>query len=189
MFVQIKDTRGPNILVNEKKGNLVNEKRIKNEGDKIKFGPKSFMSQSETIHSINSRIDLKIINKERYLIRSYLHSYRYYVDFISRGLTDQILINKLRDLDLRAIGIKSSLHVYFRKEVNICAYEAEEYPEQYINKKMGFSLEDRQKFRETISYYNNERLELNLCNISHTMGNADYMFEKICQTEIDIAFY
>lgn len=146
--------------------------------------PKSFMAEPETINSINSRIELKMLNRDRYFIMAQLNSYRYYVEFTSRGFVDQFLIDMLNDIDIRIKLIKQSLHVYFRQEIQVVTYEAEEYPKQYINTKMDFDIEDRKKFIETISYYNNEFLELNLCKISHTMGTADYMFEKYIKQKL-----
>jgi len=146
--------------------------------------PKSFMSEPESIHTINSRIELKILNRDKYFIMAQLNSYRYYVEFTSRGLVDQFLINNLEAIELRRKVVKKSLHICFRQKVNICTYEAIEYPKEYINTRMGFSVEDMKRFIETISYYNNDYLELDICKISHTMEDIDYMFEKYIKQKL-----
>ena len=178
MSIQV-DKKAQNVKVGYEKGWKVNKCINRSQST-----PKSFMAEPETIYSINSRIELKLLNRDKYFIMTQLNSYRYYVEFTSRGIVDQFLIYKLKEIDVRIKFIKQSLHVYFRQEIQVVTYEAEEYPKQYINTKMDFSTEDRKKFIETISYYNNEFLELNLCKISHTMGTADYMFEKYIKQKL-----
>lgn len=167
----------------EKKGlSSMFEKKGKRWGSITKV--KKSQYRPETIYSINSRIELKMLNRNKYFIMSQLNSYRYYVEFTSRGMFDPLLINNLEAIEMRAKFIKKTLHVHFRQEVTIYTYEAEEYPKEYINTKMGFSNEDIKRFIETISYHNNDYLELNLCKISHTMGNASYMFEKYVKQKL-----
>ena len=178
MNIQV-DKKAQNVKVGYEKGWKVNKLMPRSQSR-----PKSFMAEPETINSINSRIELKMLNRDRYFIMAQLNSYRYYVEFTSRGFVNQFLIDMLNDIDIRIKLIKQSLHVYFRQEIQVVTYEAEEYPKQYINTKMDFDIEDRKKFIETISYYNNEFLDLNLCKISHTMGTADYMFEKYIKQKL-----
>jgi hypothetical protein len=133
---------------------------------------------------INPRIELKNLNREKFFIMTQLNSYKYYVDFTSKGMVNKQLTGRLQEINIRVGIIKKSIHVYFRPEVHVFNYAAIEYPKQYINTCMGFRTIDYNKFIGTINYYNNDYLELSLCNISHTLGTADYLFEKYIKQKL-----